>query len=395
MTKAIRWSVAAVTTSIALVALGAGSDAEAGSLSSLVSGLYGGNGITLDPAIVGHVAHFQASSVEALDNLGSLISADIGNYSATSSVAAITFDIQSGVPVRIKGSLGPIIGDRATTVGQGRINLSASISYINYSTLNGQNLNSLTLDLHHNEVPGNPSYVNDIIRLHLNLSLSEELVSLQAIYGVTDNLDVGVILPVERIEGNVFSHAEIIDRGGEGIHQFGGTASPDSSNSGEATGIGDMILHAKWRVTPARDRFSAALVAETTLSTGDPNDLLGTGSYSFYGGGIASAALGRFNPHLDFGYEQFFSHEGVNGYKRSNARLVAGADLEVNERLAFSTDFLGRWRADGTTFYDLAIGGKWEVKSGIPIFLNFIFPANRNVGLRPDVVVMGGVETTF
>ena len=49
-----------------------------GSVSDLVSGLYGGNGITLDPGIVFHSAHFASETQEQLNNLSNIIASNIG-----------------------------------------------------------------------------------------------------------------------------------------------------------------------------------------------------------------------------------------------------------------------------------------------------------------------------
>jgi hypothetical protein len=367
--------------------------APTGNLGDLVADLYGGDGITIDAP--GHQAHFTADSQEALTNLGNLIASNLGTYSFNSTVSAVSFDLEQGVPVRTQESLGPVLAERATSIGRGRINLAASYSLVDYRQLNGVDLDKLSLDLGHQPIAGSPAYVNDVIRLNLDLRLKQHLLAFFGTYGLTDSVDVSLIVPVIRMEGKVTSVAEILDRGGAGTHVFG-TVSPISSNSATATGLGDISLRAKWHMTDGLETpVRAAVVAQFTFATGDENDLLGSGSHAAYVGAVASGDFGRINPHINIGYEHFFDDDSGGGFERSNARAVAGFDIRAGKRVSISTEFLGRWESDGDDFYDFALGAKWEAFKGVPLIANVIFPINRDKGLRPDYVIMVGAETTF
>lgn len=370
-----------------------GAGAPTGDLRDLVSDLYGGNGITLDA--VGHEAHFSADSQAALNNLGAIIAANLGTYSFNSTVSAVSFDVEQGIPVRVQESLGPVLAERAKTIGRNRINLAVSYSMIDYRQLDGVDLDDLTLDLSHLDVPGDSPFERDVIRLNLDLKIKQELLAVFGTYGLTDNIDVSLVVPMVRMDASVTSVAQIIYNGGDtSVHQFG-AVSPISSNGGSATGLGDVSVRAKWHVTSGMDTpVQAAVVGRYTFATGDDSDLLGTGSPSGYLGAVASAHLGRVNPHLNVGYEHYFD-EDDSAFERSNTRLVAGFDIAASDRISISTEFLGRWESDGDTYYDYALGAKWEAFKGVPIIANVIFPINRDEGLRPDYVFMMGMETTF
>lgn len=366
-----------------------------GNVRDLIGDLYGGQGITLDPDVIGHVAHFSAASSAALNNLGSIISSNISTYSFNSTVAAVSFDVEQGVPVRTQESLGPILAERARTIGRGRLNIGASYALIEYKQLNGRSLSDLTLDLAHEDVPGDIPYEHDIIRLNLDLNLRQQRLAFFATFGLTDNIDLGLIVPIVETRGSVSSTAEIVPFLPGTPHHFGGDAMPEDSNKANATGLGDISLRAKWHITEGMDTpVEAALIGQATFATGDEKDLLGTGSNTILVGAAVSGSLGRFSPHLNVGYEQLFDDDSTL-FKRSNVRAVAGFDVSATPRLTFSAEVLGRWLTKGPNFYDFAVGGKWEAFKGVPFTANIVLPINRNTGLRPDYVLMFGAESTF
>lgn len=370
---------------------------QSGKVADLISGLYGGNGITLDPAIVFHTAHFAADSQAQLNNLANVIAANIGSASFNSTVSSISFDVEEGVPVRSQESLGPLIAERASTIGKGRFNFGISYTRLDYRQLNGQKLNNLYLVLEHDKATG-AAYENDEIALNLDLRLKQDTVAFLASYGLTSKIDVGFVLPLVKIDGSVRSVATVIDRGGKGIHNFGGVISPVSANSASATGVGDIIVRAKWHaLNSTTSNLNGALIAQGTIASGDSRDLLGTGSNAFYLGGVLTDTFGKISPHLNGGYEHFFKQANTTGIAvdRSNFRAAAGFDVKARDNLSIATDVLGRWRGDGTHLYDVAIGAKWAPLGDVPISANLVIPLNRNVGLRPDYFFTLGIESTF
>jgi hypothetical protein len=382
---------------------GAAQAQERGDLGSLISDLYGGDGFLLaagstNPAF-SHVAHFRQQSSERLTDLNRVLSANIGSYSFNSAVSGVTFDFAQGAAVRSALSLGPIIGERAPTIGRGRVNVSASYTTIDYTQLDGRNLSDLTIELSHQDIPNvNLPFELDEIELRLNLNLKQEVLALAATYGVTERLDVGVLIPLINIKGSVYSQAFIIDNGGGGIHQFDPAGeSPIDSNTAEATGVGDILVRAKWR---AFDRiggtpFDAAVVGQIALPTGDKYDLLGTGSTSIYVGGAVSGEFGKITPHLNLGYELFTDEESTSGIERSNVRMLFGADINATKNFSIASDIIARWEKDDDKFYDLAIGAKWAPTDTTDFSFNTIFPLNRNAGLRADVIFSVGFEAAF
>jgi hypothetical protein len=368
-----------------------------GSVGSLVADLYGGQGLLIPGSAPGHIGHFQASSREVLNNLSNIIAGNLGVISYGSSVGAVTFDIEKGVPVRTQESLGPIVAERASTIGAGRFNLGVSYTYVNYSRLNGVPLDRQTIILTHVQETG-AEYEKDIVRLDLDIKLKQHILAFEGAYGITDNFDVAAIVPLLRNEGSVSSVATIIpfSAATAGFHRFVNESDRFSTNDASATGLGDILLRAKWQaLDPSSSKLGLAVLTQVGLPTGDEKDLLGSGSLSVYGGGVVSASLGKFNPHLNVGYEHYFSQHSNLDVDRSNIRGAAGFDLKVRQNIAFATDVLARWRDDGEKFYDLAIGAKWAPTPSVPLYANVVVPMNRNNGLRPDFYFTFGLESTF
>jgi hypothetical protein len=399
------------------LALAAPTAAQDGNLRNLVSDLYGGDGITLDAGF--HEAHFAAAGEAELNDLSNILASNIGAFSFNSSVSAISFDVAQGVPVRSQQSLGPLLAERATTIGRGRVNVAASISSIDFQQLDGVDISELTLDLHHslinenNGQPFNAPWDHDEIHLALDLSIEQQVLALYGTFGVTNALDVGVIIPVVSMEasvnanatlhttfcdpaffnpGNAFLCVPVAEGAGIPVHSLPSDFSPTDSNSGDAFGVGDIILRTKLNLSEGRDGpIDFGVLGQVSLPTGDESDLLGTGSTAVQGMFIASSSLGAVNPHVNVGYEHFTDDE----LDRSNWRYVVGVDVAARDNLGFSLETIGRIEADDDTFLDLAIGGKWAVNGQVPLSASILLPLNRDEGLRPDFVLTFGIETTF
>ena len=87
------------------------------------------------------------------------------------------------------------------------------------------------------------------------------------------------------------------------IHSFDGLGPSVNSvsDSGSATGLGDILLRAKYNLYRTEtSAFAAAL--DLRLPTGDEDDLLGTGATQAQALFVASGEYGRFSPHVNIGY---------------------------------------------------------------------------------------------
>jgi hypothetical protein len=367
-----------------------------------VSGLYGGDGIRLQPT--GHDAHFTASSLQGLDRLNAAIATNVGLLSLNSSVSGFTFDVERGVPVQTTESLGPLVAERAQTIGARKFNVALSYTRINYSKFQGQDLDDLKLvfkhdDVNHDGVLGGPlDFERDTIDVQLNLKITEDIVALFGTYGLTDRWDVGVVVPIVHIHLRADAHATIIRRSAVStrVHQFGPQSDPqDDSAGGDETGIGDVILRTKYNFLRGDPTWpDLAVVGEVKLPTGNPDDLLGTGETNFKALFVASRMYGVFTPHVNLGFE--VSTAGTEEY---NFRYILGTDVRLHPRVTAVFDILGRWEpwgdGIGDNTVDAAIGLKWNPWRSLLLNGGVQIPLNPNEGLRADVIWSVGLEYVF
>ena len=386
--------------------------ASGSDLSSLISDLYGGDGLTLPNP--DHQAHFQATGQEQLLDLNDVVSSGVLFSPFSSAATSIVFDIERGVPVRAKDSLGPLLLRRADTIGANRFSFGFSYTRVDYQQFEGDDLNDLELDLDHidccsagtglpppdDQIGGGAAeFERDQIRLNLDLDIEQDIFAFYGTYGITNDWDVGAVAPVVRVDASVRSVAEIIDNSGTGdtFHFFLDEGTPDQtgidSNDGEKTGLGDVILLSKYRILREEPApLDAAVLGQITLPTGDEDDLLGTGETGFLGLLIGTKDLGRFSLHGNLGYELY------TGSVNNSLRYGAGTDVRLFDGVTGVAEVLGRYEPNGDGTGDLVdgvVGAKWNPIGDLVLSSYFLTPINRDTGLRPDFIWGLGVEFGF
>jgi hypothetical protein len=344
--------------------------------------------------------------------------------SATSSGA--TFSVVGGVPVRTSVSAGPIFGERTQTLGRGRLFVGASVTGIEFTSLNGAPLENIDLTFaHSNEAPsdtlGIPVFENDLMELQLEMAVNVVVATISVTAGVTDFLDVGVAVPIVRTQVSGRSDAQFLPFGSTALHRFGGTDTDPilratATMEGSASGLGDVAARMKLNLGQSNS-MGAALLAEMRFATGKEEDLLGTGSTQLRALGLYSAQFGTFSPHLNVGYA-LRSDEDQNdavllGLAADNllsewATLAVGIDAELQmgentftlpSEIVLQDPFVRRIPATNVPnksgdLIRASIGGKFTVRGGTVLVVNGLFPL-REVGLQPDFIWTLGVDFPF
>jgi hypothetical protein len=389
--------------------------ADAGDLKDTIKNLYGPTGIRVEPSPFFPVeTRFQASSLQGLDQLNSQLTSAIGVPSFNSSVTGFTFDIERGIPVRATESLGPLLTERATTIGARKLDMTFTYTRVNFTKLQGKDLNDLELVFRRNDVnegcdPSNPLLLArcDIIKANLNVELTEDIFALIATYGLTSEWDVGFIIPVTHIRLIAKSHAAIFDQFGNPggtkngdilIHRFGPNSSqPDASGGGDETGLGDIIFRTKYNFLRHYDDLipDMAFLVELKLPTGDEERLLGTGGTNITSLLVASRTYARwFTPHVNLGYEI-----DTKDTRESAIRYALGFDARLLPELTLAAGIIGRAKPDGTGtgdhIVDLSLGVKWNPIKSLILRTNVQIPLDKNSGLRADFIPTVGIEYIF
>lgn len=400
-----------------------------GTVKSFISDLYGSDGIRLAQA-AGHDAHFCANATSALANLGDLIGASISTFSSFSSS-------DSNPSFEGERSLGPLAGERAVTVGQGAFHVGFATANVKFESLNGSPLSEQRLEFAHIDTSPrgvgagfpNPTFENDVVVSDLDISIEQDVYAFTATYGVLDNLDVGLVIPIVSVDASVTARARVEERGGAGLHTPG-IESLFDSNSVSATGLGDVVLRTKYLISDdgaipfiGPRGLDVALLGQVSVPSGDEDDLLGSGETQVKGMFIAGTSQNRFNPIINVGYEHYFSDD----FERSNVNYVVGMDVRASSHLTIAAEVLGRYEIDDDGFtdpsyripdlrnvavadreaaltpgnlddehrVDFSIGVKWVPFREIPLRGNVIIPINKDTGLRPDYILTLGIESSF
>src|SRR5947207_11049870 len=214
---------------------------------------------------------------------------------------------------RQTGVAGPIIGERAETIGKGQLNLAVSYSYVDLTSINGDDLDSL---LNRPRVNGK-SIVFPVrgvvtladgrlanflpVRTVADLDVQAHIVAPSITYGVTNDLDVNATLPLLRTSLDVTAHTQVPDPRFPEFALLPGNPNAQvgsRSASGDDVGIGDLLLRAKW-VLLRSERVDVATQLGLGLPTGSQNNFQGTGTTRLQPTLIFSHLYGRFEPLLN------------------------------------------------------------------------------------------------
>lgn len=301
-----------------------------------------------------HAHHFVGdASLAPLEQLNSELATQLSTFPLASSAGGFTYrlDPALGVFTRATDSFGPIYADRADTIGKGKFAMGVNFSHFSFNRIDDIGLRSegVAIVLTHQDLPPvgcclRPFFEGDVITTRTFLKIQTDITAFTLSYGVTDRLDVGAAIPVVRVQIEARTDATIdkLATGGNastvGIHKFpNGEDSETFQQSGSASGVGDVVLRAKYRAISGQ-RAGLALGLDVRLPSGEERDLLGTGTTQVKGFLIGSAHLGTFSPHVNAGY----TWSSRNGQVPDEIDYTAGFDWALSPRLTFVVDALGR-----------------------------------------------------
>src|SRR5205809_2866332 len=252
---------------------------------------------------------------------------------------------------RQTGVAGPIIGERAETIGKGQLNLAVSYSYVDLTSINGDDLDSL---LNRPRVNGkrivfpvqgvvtlaDGRLANFLpVRVVADLDVQAHIVAPSITYGITNGFDVNATLPLLRTSLDVTAHTQVPD---PRFPEF--ALPPGSPNaqigsrtaSGDDVGIGDLLLRAKW-VLLRSERVDVATQLGLGLPTGSQNNFQGTGTTRLVPTLILSHVYGRFEPLVNVDMDL-----NTNDVGRSVVGWAAGGTAQIIDPLNLSVVLLGR-----------------------------------------------------
>jgi len=362
----------------------------------------------------------------AFDALGDAIADSTArNLPIISASAGFTYQYNPQLEVfeRTSDTLGPIFLERPDTLGQGKFNVNVSYQYVELNQLDGNATRSLEAKdpiIVRVTDPSGTLLGFSANRLRYNFRLINNIVGFSATYGVLDNLDVNILVPLIATHFNVTATTQqlfVAPPSGGFVPQPGPALS--ATSAAQKNGIGDILLRAKYQL-PRWDILRSAAGLQLRLPSGDKDNFQGTGTFEaspfLY---LSTVLWGRVEPHANLGLDL-----RSDDVARSEGRYGVGIDGDVTRRIGLSLGFLGRSQFKGSAsandtdflhltptgaalkpllgvefdrkdFYDLTFGVRGVVWRQIMVFANGIYALN-NDGLRNDTVVpVVGFEGTF
>lgn len=324
---------------------------------------------------------------------------------------------------RTSDTLGPLFLERPDTLGQGKVNVNVSFQYVDLDQIDGNDTDRLQANdpiILRLRSGGTPVGFT-ANRLQYDLSLRNYIEALSVTYGVLDDLDVNLLVPLIETTFDVTARSKqelFATSLGSGFNRQGAPEQIGTSN-GSSVGVGDIFLRAKYQL-PRLDIFRSALGLQLRLPSGDKDNFRGTGSFEASPFFYASTLLwSRVEPHANVGIDL-----RANDVSRSQARYGVGVDVDATRRIGVALAFLGRSEfqrsspAGATSFlhltsagpaerpllginfdrkdyFDLSFGARFVVVHDLMLFVNGIYALNDQ-GLRNSTVIPTvGMEGTF
>lgn len=328
-----------------------------------------------------------------------------------------TFDKSLGVYAAAQQSFGPVLAERAETIGRYKSYVSFSYQRFGFSQIDNNNLKNLSILFYFPTVQNPQVITNPATRV--DATVNQYVAS--GTLGLTDRLDISVAVPFALITMGTSS------KGTEYSTTSNAMASFAEYLSGTAAGIGDVVFSAKDSVWK-RENFNVAVGGEFRIPTGEARNFLGSGAYGLdpY---VVISRRGRVTPHLDLAYQwnsNSVLNTNVNGQEQHLPGFFTydtGADIGATRRLTVVADLLGQEffnapqvstpRTVTTTVNNLPqsfstiveTSGSYNVNNlalgvkGNP-WKNLLITANvtiklNNAGLRATAVPLAGLSYSF
>jgi hypothetical protein len=379
-----------------------------------------------------HSGHFRGDFQTEFTQFNTALTSRLATVPLPSPASGFTYEFDSslGVFTRTTQSFGPILAERAETIGGRRFSFGFTYQHFHFDTLEGQDLANIPAVFTHDsaELLGGRE---DVVTTTNSINARINQFTVFLTYGLTDRFDVSVAIPFVSNDLEVISDATIqrVGTDDEQIHFF--READDSVGNrriftafGSASGLGDVTIRLKgnfWR------NGGLSLGTDLRVPTGDEQDLLGVGAAGFKPFLIWSSSYGSIAPHINAGYQwngsSVLAGDPSTGESRDlpdHGFLTAGADFGVASRFTFVVDVLGQYLIDSPrmrkeTFFALdgvstfpnitfqkdsflvlngAVGFKLNVLQQLLVDVNLLFNLNDN-GLQDKVTPLVGIEYAF
>jgi hypothetical protein len=408
-------------------------------LATLFTGIFGAQGLKVDseatlPGEQPHSAHFNNDFQSNFDKFTTAIVGQLVTVPLPSPASGFTYELDpsTGVFKRSTESFGPILSERAETIGAGRVSIGFGFQRFNFQTVEGLDLDRVPAVFTHDNaflLGGRQDVVTTVNAIDASVAQYTTYLTI----GITDRFDVSAAMKFVSNDLSVRSEATIQRLGTTNeLTHFFRLAAGDVGNTrvfwaiGHAAGLGDTTVRLKATIDRRKSR-GIATGLDLRLPTGDQMNLLGTGTAGLAPFVILSSTYQRVSPHLNASYQWNGSSilagnpaTGESAKFPDQVTYSAGADLAVNPHVTFALDALGRYyinteRLSQETFHALdqkstfaniafaresfnamsgSIGLKVNVRGRLLLDGNLLFALDEH-GVRDRVVPLFAFEYAF
>jgi len=428
----------------ALIALAspATAGAQDGKLAFLIPNLYGPSGLIVNseallPDGSTHSAHFNSAFQAEFTQFNISLASQLASVPLPSPASGFTYELDPalGVFKRSTQSFGPILAERAETIGKKKVSLGFNYQYFTFDTIEGVDLGNVpAVFTHDNAAPGGRA---DVVTTSNAIDLKVGQFTAFLSYGLAEGVDISAAVPFVKVDLGVVSQATVQRIGtasSPATHFFRDPSAPGTfgttktfSQSGSASGIGDVVGRLKGRLVKS-GATGVAVGVDVRFPTGDEQDLLGSGAWGVKPFAVLSVSQKVLSPHLNVGFQwngkSVLAGDVRTGVKKSLPNQVlydAGVDIGVTPRITLALDVLGRRvlkspRLQTETFHALqggltfpsihfiqdadfnvttgAAGVKVNAGGKLLLDFNVLFKLD-NAGLRDKVTPLVGFEYSF
>jgi len=391
-----------------------------GKVACTITNVFGVNGLTPDGGALvndGHKGHFGDDFLTNLGPLNASIGSQLGQLPLVSPASGLSFFIgKSGGLVASDFNFGPILTERAGTIGRHKLVVGFSYQYFDFDTLDGLDLSNLHSVYTHEDFPnlltgtrtctikpsadptvttGDCAFVRDTIVTTSNIGLHVSQYTTFLSFGITSKFDISVAIPIVSVSMSDTAAAAIHNNGSDNLHQFsdpatGAACAPNPcfnrtfTNSSGATGIGDVTIRGKYNFFK-RERVGISVGGDLRFPTGDSLNFLGAGAYGIKPFGVISYSYKRLSTNFNIGYEwngksylagNIAPPAGTAAFKGSIPNdffFTFGGEIGIVKKLSAGVDYIGQHiidapRVQSSTFSELGACTTPAPSNGTPMF---------------------------
>ncbi len=406
-------------------------------------------GALTNASALGQSSGVPAGAVPALGvatGLNVAVATQLSQLPLASASAGTVVAYKNGVPETFN-NLGPILVDRAQTVGKGKVFIGVTASQYVFTDVDGKSLSSLQFSYSRYACAAGQSNCTQNNAVSTTYTqepqnrlafVVNQLVAVATV-GVTTKMDLSVIVPVTRV-----SLGSSIPSSTNYVVNSSGTLLFSQANAlsyafGTASGVGDIEASFKYSLY-AGEHATVSTGSIFRMRSGDELNLLGSGAWGF-NPFITYSYLAKFSPHAKIGY-QWNTDSDLNNPTYTdpiynNGAIVTqpdkqlpggvqydiGGDWALAKRFTVALDLLGYQfinseqlvfstavvnanpnpltlptttaQSASYSINDASAGFKWNPGANLVLSANLLSQINNNEGLRARPTPLLGVAYKF